>query len=82
MSAIKRVSRYALFRKGFKEAFKLVPRDMQSSLVKTLQERIGWSQATFYNRLNGFCPVKPVEREILEESFLEFGIDIWSATKN
>jgi len=60
----------------------MVPDDQRMILIRSIQDSLGWSIATFYNRLNGSIPVRISEKQILFECFEAFGIDIWAVTKN
>lgn len=71
-----RVSQSTVFKKGFKEAYQLIPEEQQSTFIKNIQSLTGWSIATFYNRLKGSKPVKISEKNILIQCFQEYDIDL------
>jgi hypothetical protein len=77
-----RVSRNTIYKAGFREAYNLVDKDKQFDFVRTLMERTGWKQSTFYNRMTGLSPTKFIEKDILINTFKEYGIDLNSLIQN
>jgi len=75
-------TRHAILKKGFREAFEMLPRDQKKILARRMQDRIGWSVATFYKRMRGDLPSKMIEMKLIDKTFKEFDIDIWAVTKN
>ena len=77
-----RVSRNTVYKNGFREAYDMIPIEDQISFSRGLQDRMVWSQATYYNRMKGISPTKLVEKERLEAYFMEYGIDLHFVMNN
>jgi hypothetical protein len=59
-------------------AFYSIPDDIRQKITAELMEELDWSLRTLYYRLDGFAPVKRIEKQAISSVFQKHGFEVFN----
>ncbi|MCK9326346.1 MAG: hypothetical protein M0P69_12715 [Bacteroidales bacterium] len=62
------------FAKAYEDFHPIVRKEIYNKIMGWT----GWSRMTFYNKKNQVYPLRPLEAGIIEQIFLDYGVNAWT----
>lgn len=62
------------FSKAYDSFHPVVRKEIYSKIIAWTD----WSRVTFYNKKNGVFDMRPIERGVVEQVFMDYGVNAWT----